>query len=255
MRPTRILLACTAAGAITLVPAAAAFATPAGHGHTHGKGHGHGHTHGKGHGHGKGHSKLDGARRAADHVVAAQGKRLNRSLANATSAAATALNPTDRAALVTALQGDLDALSADAAAIPSATTVAELNAIKHAAVGTVTVAVTQVSDTFSADGVEAQAAADTATLSALANQVATAAQNGQDMTAAQAALDDAQTQVATATSDAQSVVTGVLALSPTASHADVDAASNAADLALTDAATALDATTADIATVNDALGN
>jgi hypothetical protein len=259
MRPHRILLAGTAAGAFVLVSATtAAFAAPA---PNHGHGHGHGHTpsHPAGRGHGNGHvhktaDKLTGPRHAAQQVVTAQSARLKRSLASVTSAA-TPLNATDQAALATALQAELDALAADAAAIPGASSVAQLNAIKHAAVGTVAVAGTQVGITLAADAVEARVATDTSTLSDLTAQVATAEQNGTDVTAAQAALDDAQTQLATANSDATAAVSGILALSPTASKADLLQAADAAELELTNAHIALDATDSDIATVNTALGN
>lgn len=253
MRPHRILLACTAAGALAVVPAASAFAGPAGHGH--GTLHGHG-THGSGtHGHGHGtHDKLTGPRHAAGRVLAAQSARLNRSLQNV-SGDGTMLNPADQAALITALQADMAALSVDVAAIPNAASVAELNAIKHAAVGTVTLAVGQVRTTVDGDALEAQASDDATTLADLAAQVATAEQNGQDMTAAQAALDDAQTQLTTATGDAQAAVSTILAVSPTASRDGFQTALAAADQELAGADTALLAVDADIATVNAALGN
>ena len=256
MHHDRLLLTCVATGALVLAPAAAASAAPGAHHHGHSHAAAHGTAHGTSHRthHVPTRDRLAGPRRAARHVLAAQSARLTRSLGSI-SFDGTSLNADDQAALLDALQADAAALSADLAAVGGATTVAQLNAIKNAAVTTATVAIVQVTTAFDGDAAEAQAADDATTLSALADQVAAAEQNGQDMTAARAALDDAQAQLAIATSDAQAAVSTVLALSPTATHADISTAVTATEQNLTVAQDALTTVGTDIDTVNAALGS
>jgi hypothetical protein len=85
-------------------------------------------------------------------------------------------------------------------------------------------------------------------------QIAIAADMGQPVAGAQAALDDAQTQLTTATSDAQDAIDDLLAVSPTASRSELNNACDAAAQALLDAQDALASADADIATANAALG-
>jgi hypothetical protein len=266
MRPHRILICAATAGALALAPSAPALA--AGHTH-HGAAHAHGSTHGQrqGTGHGRAHAsghgnahgknqstrdRLAGPRGAAGHVVRAQAARLARMLD--TIASGDTLNADDQAALLAALQADLDALTTDVGAIAEATSVHELNAIKHAAVLTVTIAARQTSVTAGADAAEAQAAQRAATVTDLLVQIAIAADMGQPVAGAQAALDDAQTQLTTATSDAQDAIDDLLAVSPTASRSELNNACDAAAQALLDAQDALASADADIATANAALG-
>jgi hypothetical protein len=271
MLSSRLLIGCAAVGALVLAPATSAVAaghTHAGkgqssrHGSTHGRpgtDHGTGHAAGHGNGHGKGHGsdrgsrdRLAGPRGAAGHVLKAQAARLTRLLAAV--GAGDSLTVDDQAALVAALQSDLDALTADLAAIPQATDVHQLNAIKHAAVLTVTIGCRQVAVTVEAGALKAQLADRAATLSDLDVQVAIAVDMGQPVPGAEAALEDAHAQLALADADAQDAVDGILALSPTASRADLQAASDAASQALLDAGNALAAVDADIITIDTALG-
>ena len=262
MSPHRILIGCATVGALALAPCTPALAT----GHTsHGKGHGQASTHGQRHGtghdrgqasnHGKGHSRdrLTGPRGAAEHVLHAQAARLARILAAV--GAGDTLNAGDQAALLAALHADLDALTGDVAAIPDATSVQQINAVKHAALLTVTIAGRQVSVTVEADAVEAQAAERAATLTGLSVQVAIAVDTGHPVAGAEAAIEDAQSRLTVATTDAQNAVSAILALSPTASRSDLQGASDAATQALLDAENALATVDADIATANAALGN
>lgn len=260
MRPHRLLISCAAAGALALGPSAAALA--AGHS-PHGGGSGHGTTHGQRHtnghsstGHGKAHAthdRLAGPRKAAGNVLKAQTARLARMLA--TVAAGDTLTGDDQAALLAALQADREALLTDLGAIQEATNVHQLNAAKHAAVLTVTIAVQQVGIVADADAVLQQAAELAGTLGDLAEQVAMAADMGQPMGAAQAALEDAQGQLAAAAADAQAAIDGILGVSPTASRGDLNDASDAAAQALLDAQSALAAAAADVAVVNAVLAD
>lgn len=258
----RVLITCATAGALALapsVPAAAAGHTHHGPRHggaTHGQRHGgthagaHGSKHGKDHG---SHDRLSGPRHAAGNVLRAQAARLNRMLA--VFGSGDGLSAANQAALLEALQSDLGALNADLGQIADATNVHELNAVKHAAVLTVTIAVQQVAVTVEADAVEAQLADRGAALGDLAVQVAMAADNGKPVGPAAAALEDAQARLAAAQSEAQDAVGTILGVSPTASRADLNNAVDTAGQALLDAQDALGPIDADIATVNAVLAD
>jgi hypothetical protein len=260
MRPHRLLISCAAAGALALGPSAAALA----HGHSqHGGGGGrlsaHGHTHvnkhgaDHGNGHGRGHDRLAGPRNAAGHALKAQAVRIARMLANIT--VGDALTDSDQGDLLAALQSDLAALTADLGAVQEATNVHQLNAIKHAAVLTATIAGRQVGIVAEADAVKQHADELAGTLSDLATQVAIAADMGQPMGAAQAALEDAMGQLAAAGAAAQDAIDTILAVSPTGSRGDLNGACDAAGQALLDAQNALAGAAADVVAVNAALGN
>ena len=260
MRPHRLLICCAAAGALALGPSAAALAAGhsphgggSGHGTTHGQHHANGHSstgHGKAHGT---HARLAGPRNAAGHVLKAQTARLARMLA--TVAAGDTLTGDDQAALLGALQADREALLTDLGAIQEATNVHQLNAAKHAAVLTVTIAVQQVGIVVEADAVRQQADELAGTLSDLAVQVAMAADMGKPVGAAQAAIEDAQGQLAVATGAVQDAIDTILGVSPTASRSDLNDASEAAAQALLDAQNALAAAAADVAVVNAVLAD
>lgn len=264
MRPHRLLICCAAAGALALAPSAAASA--AGHHSGHGTGSGHGSTHGQhgsshrtehpaghGNGHGKDHDRLAGPRNAAGHVLKAQSARLARMLA-AVDGGST-LTEDDQTALLGALQSDLDALTVDLGEVQEAANVHQLNAIKHAAVLTATVAEQQVAIVAEADALKQQADELAGMLGELGVQVAIAVDEGQPMGEAQAALEDAQGQAAAAAAAAQDAIDTILAVSPTGSRGELNEASDAAGQALLDAQNALAAAAADVALLNAALGN
>jgi hypothetical protein len=264
MRSYRIVISVVATGALALASAAPALAAAHGrHGASDHRNGGHRlgtaqsgrpNTHGNAHGNAHGsRDRLTGPRGAARHVLSAQAARLTRILEAVD--VASALNPADQAALLAALQTDLGALAADLDGLPQASSVHELNAVKHDAVRIVTLAARQVSVTLRGDALEAQAADRAATVADLLVQLAMAADTGHPAPGAQAALDDAQAQLDTATSDAKDAVSGILALAPSASRSDMNAACDAADEELLDGQDALAAADADIATANTALGN
>lgn len=267
MRPHRLLISCAAAGALALAPSAAALAAGhsphaggSGHAGTHATHHGTGHAaeHGNGHGNAHGnahasHDRLRGPRNAAGHVLKAQAARLARMLAAV--GAGDTLTADDQAALLAALQSDLDALTVDLGAVQEATNVHQLNAIKHAAVLTATIGERQVGVVTAADALEQQADGLAGMLGDLSVQVAIAVDQGQSLGEAQAALEDAQGQLAAAAAAAQDAIDTILGVSPTGSRGELNNASDAASQALLDAQNALVAAAADIATVNAALGN
>lgn len=260
MRPHRLLISCAAAGALALGPSAAALA--AGHS-PHGGGSGHGTTHGQHHanghsstGHGKAHSthdRLAGPRNAAGHVLKAQTARLARMLAAV--AAGDTLTDDDQAALLGALQADREALLTDLGAIQEASNVHQLNAVKHAAVLTVTIAVQQVGVVIAADALKQQADELAGTLSDLAVQVAMAADMGHPVGAAAAAVEDAQGQVGAAAAAAQNAINTILGVSPTGSRGELNDATDAASQDLLDAQNALAAAAVDIAEATAALAD
>lgn len=257
----RILISCATAGALALAPSAPASAL----GHHHEAGHGgtthsqrHGGTHSAGHGskHVKDRGtrdRLAGPRGAAGHVLRAQAARLTRMLARIGTQSE--LDAANQAALLAALQSDLDAVSAQLGRVADAAGVHELNAIKHAAVLIATIAGQQVSIVVEADAVEAQAAERAATLTNLAVQVAMAADVGKPVGPAQAALEDAEARLAAVETEAHGAVSTILGVSPTATRSDLHHAFDSASQALLAAQSGLVTVDTDIATVNAVLAD
>lgn len=246
MRLTALCAAAGLAGLAGLVaPSAAMAATHASaHPAAHGK---HATT-----SHGAKHDKLAGLRKGTTAVIAAQTRSVTRLLA--TENASSRLNTTDKAALAAATANALTALGADTSAVKTAATARDLQKLGQAAVRTGQVAHAQYVVVLAADRQESASAALAQSLTALQTQVGTATQAGTDTTALTTALTDLTTQLATADSSASGVVTAILAVSPTASHADLVTAERSARTALAAGQAALNAATADADTVKAALG-
>ena len=254
MRLTALCAAAALSSLAGLLTPAAALAAPHGHGHqaTHPAAHPGKHA-GKAtpSAHAK-HDHLTGLRKGTTADIAAQTRKVTRLLTDEN--ARPGLNPADKAALAAATTNALTALGADAAAVPTAATAKDLHALAQAAVRTAQVAHAQYVVVLAADQLESDSAALAQGATALQAQVATASQGGTDTTALTAALTDLTTQLATVDSGASGVVTAVLALAPTASHADLVSAEHSAHTALAAGQTALKAAKADADTVTTALG-
>jgi hypothetical protein len=253
MRLTSLCAAAALAGLASLaVPAAALAAPHATQGrHAQGRATSHGH----GHGHGKA-DPLAGQRRGAAAAIAAQTRSLTRLLA--AEKVSTTFNTTDQAALTGATQKALDALAADTAAVGTTTTRSGLHGLVLSAVRTSEVARAQDAVVRLADAQEAAPAALTQQTAALQTQVDAATTAGTDTAAATAALADLATQVAALSANAANAagaVTTILAVSPTASHADLLAAVQAAHTALAPGNLALARAKADVTVIKEALAH
>ncbi|GAA1243627.1 hypothetical protein [Oryzihumus leptocrescens] len=257
MRLTSLCAAAALAGLASLAVPAAALAAP--HAtqarHVQGKASSHGHAATRSHGHGKA-DPLAGQRKGTTAAIAAQTRSLTRLLA--AEKASTALNATDQAALTAATQRALDALAADTAAAGTTTTRSGLHGLVLSAVRTSEVARAQDAVVRLADAQEAAPAALTQAATDLQAQVVAGTTAGTDTTAATAALADLATQLTALSANAANAagaVTTILAVSPTASHADLLAAVQAAHTALAPGNLALARAKADVAVVKDALGH
>lgn len=247
--PRLLALALAGAAGLTLVAPAAAFAAPharkaPAHAAPHAR---------KAPAHAPHHAtkdRLAGPLGAAMHVIAADTKGVQRLAAQ--EQANPLLSATDKAALATFDTAALGALSADAAGVPAATTVAQLNGIKQAAalttqsvrfVGTVVSAATQ-------QGVDAaQITAAAATLTSQEALLPT----GTDTAALNASLTDLALQVNNAQAALAAAETGAYAVPAAPSRAALTAARQAAGASLDTAETALAAAATDLTAASTAL--
>ncbi len=209
MNRKSLAAAAVISAAALMVPAAPALA--AGHGHGHGTGHQHTAT---AHGRAKqAHGHLAKQLRGADHAVANQLRQVNRMadlVANSTN-----VSDTDRAAVTSALQADVDALTTLQTQLDAVTSHHDVVAALHQ--GILIRAVARTQTTVAEEAGAVRAAAATAT----------------DSTAA-----------GTATSDADAAVAAVVALSPDSTRAQINQARATAEAALADADTVLGISTA-----------
>lgn len=194
------------------------------------------------HQHGKPADALAGPRRGATHAVGAQLKAVQ-----ALVTRAAALTIADAAALQGALDADLAAVQADLDGIAGASSKQDLHGLLTAAITARQVARLQFRTVVAVDSAVDQATALTATIATLGTDLA--ALTGVDITAGQASLADATAALQTVTDQAPGVVTDVLAISPTATRADLHTAADAIDVSLTSIEDALTQAETDVATV------
>jgi hypothetical protein len=199
------------------------------------------------HQHGKPADPLAGPRRGATHAISAQLKAAQRLVDRAA-----ALTIADASALQDALAADLAAVQTDLDGVAAASSKQDLHGLMSAATTSVQVARLQFRTVVAADAAVDQATALTATIATLGTELA--ALSGVDITAGQAALADATTALQTVTAGAPGVVSDVLAISPTASRADLHTAAAAVAAALTPIEDALAQAAADVATVQATYG-
>jgi hypothetical protein len=179
-------------------------------------------THRHAHEHGKPADHLAGLRRGATHAIAAQLKAVQRLIG-----AADALDLTDEDALLNALGSDRDAVQADLGAVGDASSRGELHGLMTSANTSRHVAQLQLQIVAAADAAGAEAAALGQTLETLAAQLFDSPPSP-DKAAAEAALEDAMSLLATVTAQVgdsdNGVIGSVLGISPTASRAELHAA-------------------------------
>lgn len=195
-----------------------------------------------GHAHAKNTDKLAGPRRGVTHAINAQLKGVT-ALVNR----AGGLDIADAAALSTALTADQAAVQADLDGVAGAASRTDLHTLLSGAITTARVARLQYRVVVAADADAAQASTLSDALAALQGQISDQAITLSD--ADTAALADAQTLLDGVTAQLPTVVTDVLAVSPTASRADLHAAVVAAGDALSSAEDALAQAGTDITTV------
>lgn len=226
--------------AAAAVLSAAALAVPAGSALAAGPGHGHHTLHHatKTHGHTThAQKKLDQQRRGIGHAVAGQVRQVAGMLRLA--ATSDEISDTDRAGLLTALAADGDAMAAVQASLAAATTHHELVAALHRAVLVRSIARQQFETMIAVATVRDQVSSLATTAGDLQTRVDAATAAGQDSTAVNATLRELTQQLATATTDADDAVAQILAMTPEASHGQLNAALDAAQTELAAAGEAL----------------
>jgi hypothetical protein len=194
---------------------------------------------------------LAGARKGATHLLAAYSAQLRR--ITAATAASAVLNATDREALATGQAGDLAALTADAQAIATATSVRSMRTVLLAATRTVQGARLQLHLVTVADQDESTGAALTdsaATLTASADSLQAA---GTDVSTVIDPLAELATQVDNAETAAQAAATAALALTATPTITQLRTLTTAAHHNLATAAAALDTAQQDLDVATAAL--
>jgi hypothetical protein len=192
---------------------------------------------------------LAGLRRGTAHAIAAQLKAVQR-LADRAAVSTVA----DATALQAGLAADLTAVQADAAAVGSAASRQDLRTARTAALVTRQVARLQFRAVVTADGLAAHAAELSSAVATLQAELAALAAGGTDTSVGDAALADANTQLATAAAQAPGVVAYVLFVSPAASRSDLHAAAGAVHTALATIRGLLEQAEQDIATVQTQFG-
>jgi hypothetical protein len=192
--------------------------------------------------------RLAGPRKGAANAVKAQLKAVDR-LVTAASAATIA----DGAALSAALVADQSAVQADLSAVSTATSVKALRTLVAAAGKSRQIARTQYEVVLAADTAAVQAGTLDATVTDLGAKLADPALPT-DPAAGLALLADATAQLATVTSTVPSIVSGILAVAPNATRAQLHAANVAAQAGLLIVTTALQAVATDVADVQVAYG-
>jgi hypothetical protein len=220
------------------VAAGAAEARSAGH-HT-SAGHGKVQAHGKAHQHAK-HDRLAGPRRGFSHAIGAQLKGVQRLVTQAS-----ALTIADAAGLQQALAADLAAVQADLDGVAAAASKAELKTLLHSALGTRQVTRVQFDTVVAADGLGEQATALANSVAALQGQLAEAVTPDETALGSLAAV---AAELQTVSAQVPGLVTYALAISPTATRAELSTAIAAIDVALTSIQDALDQAGADFAAV------
>jgi hypothetical protein len=201
------------------------------------------------HQHSKPADHFAGLRRGAAHAIKAQLKAVQRVVDRAA-----ALTIADAVDLQSALGADLAAVQADLDGVSTAADRGELHKLMTAANVARQVARLQSQVVVAADAAAAEAAGFSATVTSLQGALTTLAAGGTDTSAGDATLVDASTMLATAAAQAPGVVAYVLLLGPTASRADVNAASDAVHTALESIADVLAQVAADIESVQTQFG-